>query len=240
LSPEFIEKSRNFKQVVPVFTNVVFDTSQGHANTLFSDMFSWLDEVLDVIRKNPGTLFVIRAHPDELRQGKESRESVAAWASEKRITDLPNVLFINSTEYFSSYELIQLSKFVMVYNSTIGMEASILGKPVLCAGKARFTQLATVFMPADKMEYIQMLEKFLHVETLDAPVEHRINARKFLYYQLFCSSLPFSEFLEEDRIWRGYVRLKSFSLSALTPEASPTIRIILDGILENTDFLLEP
>lgn len=240
LSPEFLEKIKKFKQVVPVFTNVVFDTSQGHANTLFSDMFSWLDEVLDVIKRNPDTFFVIRAHPDELRQGKESRESVAQWASERKITDLPNVLFINSTEYFSSYELIQLSKFVMVYNSTIGMEASILGKPVLCAGKARFTQLATVFMPQDATEYFHMLENFLDVETLEAPAEHRINARKFLYYQLFCSSIPFSEFLEEDRVWRGYVRLKQFSLSALTPEGSPTIRVILDGILKNKDFLLEP
>jgi hypothetical protein len=240
LSPDFIEKSKSFKQVVPVFTNVVFDTSQGHANTLFSDMFSWLDEVFEVIKRNPETLFVIRAHPDELRQGKESRESVAAWASEKKITDLPNVFFINATEYFSSYELIQLSKFVMVYNSTIGMEASILGKPVLCAGKARFTQLDTVFMPQDKVEYVHMLEEFLDAESLEAPAEHRINARKFLYYQLFCSSLPFSEFLEEDRVWRGYVKLKQFPLSTLTPEGSQTIRVILDGILKQTDFLLEP
>jgi hypothetical protein len=35
----------------------------------------------------------------------------------------------------------------MIYNSTIGMEAAIMGAPVLCAGKARFTQLDTVFFP---------------------------------------------------------------------------------------------
>ncbi len=74
LSPEFMVKLNTFKQIVPVFTNVVFDTSQGHANTLYSDMFSWLDDILEVIKKHPDTLFVIRAHPDEQRAGKESRE----------------------------------------------------------------------------------------------------------------------------------------------------------------------
>ena len=43
LSPEFVDKIGQFKQVVPVFTNVIFDTSQGHANVVFPHMFAWLD-----------------------------------------------------------------------------------------------------------------------------------------------------------------------------------------------------
>ena len=240
LSPEFTQRAAGFKQVVPVFTNVVFDTSQGHANTLYGNMFEWLDDVLQVIRANPETLFVIRAHPDELRQGKESRESVAGWASANSITDLPNVIFINSTDYISSYELIQLSKFVMVYNSTIGLEASILGKPVLCAGKARFTQINSVFFPESRAKFLETLDQFLHAKDVQAPEEHRLNGRKFLYYQLYCTSLPFDAFLEDDRAWRGYVRVKQTPLSALTPETSETIRVILDGIIKGQPFLLQP
>lgn len=240
LSPEFTQRAAGFKQVVPVFTNVVFDTSQGHANTLYGNLFEWLDDVLQVIRANPETLFVIRAHPDELRQGKESRESVAGWASANSITDLPNVIFINSTDYISSYELIQLSKFVMVYNSTIGLEASILGKPVLCAGKARFTQINSVFFPESRAKFLETLDQFLYAEEIQAPEEHRLNGRKFLYYQLYCTSLPFDAFLEDDRAWRGYVRVKQTPLSALTPETSETIRVILDGIIKGQPFLLQP
>lgn len=240
LSPEFTQKADTFKQVVPVFTNVVFDTSQGHANTLYENMFEWLDDVLQVIRANPETLFVIRAHPDELRPGKESRESVVEWAAANSLTDLPNVYFINSTDYFSSYELIQLSKFVMVYNSTIGLEASILGKPVLCAGKARFTQVNTVFFPESRTKFLEALDQFLEAAEVIAPEEHRLNGRKFLYYQLYCTSLPFDAFLEDNRAWRGYVRVKQFPLSALAPETSETIRVILDGILKRKPFLLQP
>jgi hypothetical protein len=240
LGPEFTQKAAKFKQVVPVFTNVVFDTSQGHANTLYSNMFAWLDDVQRVIKANPDTLFVIRSHPDELRPGKESRESVAAWAAVHSVSDLPNVHFINATDFISSYELVQLSKFVLVYNSTIGLEASILGKAVLCAGKARFTQMETVFFPDSREEFLVSLDQFLAAEVVEAPDVHRLNSRKFLYYQLFCTSLPFEAYLEDDKAWRGYVRLKPFPLSALNPESSETIRVILDGILKGKPFLIQP
>ena len=49
LDVSFLQKrAAQFKQIVPVFTNVIFDTSQPHANTVFEDMFDWLDMTLDV------------------------------------------------------------------------------------------------------------------------------------------------------------------------------------------------
>ena len=70
---------------------------------------------------------------------------------------------MSPNETLSSYELIQKSKFVMVYNSTIGLEASIMGEAVLCAGKARFTQYPTVFFPQSIGAYKDELERFLIV-----------------------------------------------------------------------------
>lgn len=239
LDDGFLARAAQFKQIVPVFTNVIFDTSQGHANVLFEHMFAWLDQVLEIIRAHPETLFVIRAHPDEGRAGKESRESVAQWVQARGVTGLPNVLFVDSNEFISSYELIQRSKFVMVYNSTIGLEASLMGAAVLCGGRARFTQIPTVFFPADAAGHRAMAERFLDAERIDVPEEFRANARRFLYYQLYRTSLPFDTFLEEDGIWSGYVHIKLFGWKALLPENSATIRVILDGILNQGTFLLE-
>lgn len=236
LGEDFWRRATSFKQVVPVFTNVIFDTSQGHANVTFPHMFAWLDLVLEIIKRHPETLFVIRAHPDEMRLGKESQESVADWAQNRQVEALSNVLLVASQEYFSSYELIQRSKFVMVYNSTIGLEASVLGVPVLCGGKARFTQISTVFFPVTPDEYRLKAEEFLSIEHIRVPDEYRRNARRFLYYQLFCSSLSFENYLQEDRIWRGYVALKPFDWQQLLPENSPTLRVILDGLLCGKSF----
>jgi hypothetical protein len=236
LDESFLQKAAGFKQIVPVFTNVIFDTSQPHANTVFEDMFDWLDVVLEIIKEHPETLFVIRAHPDELRVRKSSRETVAAWVEANRVYQEPNVIFVGPNETPSSYELIQKSKFVMVYNSTIGLEASIMGAAVLCAGRARFTQYPTVFFPQTIDEVRQKTKEFLESETIEIPAEFRRNARRFLYYQLFCTSLPFDDFLEPS-VRPTQSKLKPFELETLLD--SDAVKAILEGILNDGDFLLK-
>jgi hypothetical protein len=239
LDEAFLSRAAQFCQIVPVFTNVIFDTSQPHSNVVFEHMFAWLDMVVEIARAHPQTLFVIRAHPDEARPGKESRESVAGWVQQMNVQALPNVVFVPPQEYFSSYELIQRAKFVMVYNSTIGLEASLMGAPVLCAGKARFTQIPTVFFPTTQSAFRQQAEDFLTAEAIDVPQEFRRNARRFLYYQLYRTSLPFDAFIEDDRIWNGYVQIKDLDYSAFDPKNAPVLQTIVDGILNGKEFLLD-
>jgi hypothetical protein len=236
LDESFLQKAAGFKQIVPIFTNVIFDTSQPHANTVFEDMFDWLDLVLDEIRTHPETLFVIRAHPDELRVRKSSRETVEGWVASHSVDKESNVVFVSPTETLSSYELIQKSKFVMVYNSTIGLEASIMGAPVLCAGKARFTQYPTVFFPQSVEDIRRRMKVFLNAAKIEVPAEFQRNARRFLYYQLYRTSLPFGDFLEPS-VRTTQTRLKSFALDELMEAES--IKVILDGVLEGGDFLLK-
>ena len=196
LDKKFFLLMQEFEQIVPIFTNVIFDTSQVHANTVFSHMFAWLDLLLDVIRNHPDTLFVIRAHPDEMRKGKKSRESVKEWVFTTGVGNLKNVVFIPSDGPLSSYDLIRCSKFVIVYNSSIGLEASLLGIPVLCGGKARYTQYPTVFFPKSQDDYRELAEQFLSVEEIDVPPEFLQNARRILYYQFWRSSLLLGDYLE--------------------------------------------
>jgi len=238
IGEDFWKQAGFFDQIVTIFTNVIFDTSQSHANVLYEDMFAWLEDILTLIHDTPRTFFVIRAHPDETRPGKESRESVSDWVARKGVDRLSNVLYVGPDESLSSYQLIQKSKFVMVYNSTIGLEASILGAVVLCGGKARFTQVESVFFPESRSEYKQMACEFLAAKKLMAPGIHQLNARKFLYFQLFRTSLPFSEFLQETDYWKGYVKLKDFPLEALRAENSVTMRVIQEGILKGAPFLI--
>ena len=236
LDGSFLQKAAQFKQIVPVFTNVIFDTSQPHANTVFEDMFDWLDMIYEIIREHSNTLFVIRAHPDELRVRKSSRETVEGWVSSRGVDKEPNVVFVGPREALSSYELIQRSKFVMIYNSTIGLEASIMGAAVLCAGKARFTQYPIVFFPQTVDEVRRKMKEFLEAKKIEVPAEFKRNARRFLYYQLFRTSLPFEDFLEPS-VRTTQTRLKTFHLNRLLE--SDAVKVILDGVLNNGDFLLK-
>lgn len=245
LGEDLLEKMAHFKQVVPVFTNVVYDTSQVHANTLFDNMFAWLDMILEIIRCHPETLFVIRAHPDEKRpvSNKISNESVHDWIYRNQVHLFPNVFFIEPDEFLSSYELIQRSKFVLVYNSSIGLEATLLGAPVICGGNARYTQYPTVFLPESAEALGQMIEEFLEVEqvteifTPEIQQAFQRNARRFLYYQFYKISLPLSDYLQEGEK-QGFVYLKTFPWQKLLPENSPLLKLICEGLLHQKPFLL--
>jgi len=149
-------------------------------------------------------------------------------------------VFVDSQEFLNSYDLIRRAKFVMVYNSTIGLEAVLLGKAVLCGGKARFTQYPIVFFPPTPQAYRAQAEAFLNAagESVPLPAEFRRNARRFLYYQLYKVSLPFDAFLEDEPRARGYVRFKLFHWSALLPENSVTMRVITAGLLEGQPFVM--
>ena len=240
LDERFLQKASHFKHIVPIFTNVIFDTSQPHSNVLFEDMFIWLDQVLEVIKQHPETLFVIRAHPDELRPGstKQSRETVRDWVQKNGVADLPNVHFVDATEYLSSYELIQRSKFVMVYNSSIGLEASILGSTVLAAGRSRYTRYPTVLFPETISDYMTSLFDLLEKDTLPPTPDQQKEARRVLYYQLYRTAIPFANYLEESHR-PGLVLLKSFGVDELRVENSPALQVVANGILHGNPFTMD-
>ncbi len=234
LPDELVRKAAGFKQVAAVFTNVIFDTTQLHANVIFKDMFTWLDALLEVFKAHPETLFVVRAHPDEARPGKRSRESVEMWFQQKAAF-LPNAAFIPPQERISSYELIRLSKFVLTYNSQIGLESLLMGIPALGAGQAPFVGYGTVYFERDREAYLRRLESFLSATRLEVPQEAVRRTRRFMYYRYYRFSLPFGEYIESTAP-TGYVRLKKFSRRSL--EKSPTARALQNGILQDGNFLL--
>ena len=235
LPQELLQKATGFKQVAAVFTNVIFDTTQIHANVIFPDMFAWLDTLLEVFGRHPETLFVLRAHPDEARPGKSSRESVAMWF-EKKAAGLPNTAFIAPQERISSYELIRLSKFVLIYNSQIGLESILMGVPALGAARAPFVDFQTVNFEREREAYLQRLESFLSAARLEVAEEALKNTRRFMYYRYYCYSLPFGEYIEST-LPSGYVRLKKFSWRSL--EKSPTARALLEGLVQGRHFRLD-
>jgi hypothetical protein len=239
LGADFLKKGSEFKQIVPVFTNVINDTSQVHASLVFSHMYDWLEHVVEIIRQHPETLFVIRAHPDEKRRGtrKHSRQPVSDWIVQNSVDQLSNVIFVDSNEPLSSYALIQKSKFVIVYNSSIGLEAVLLDVPVLCGGKARYTQYPTVFFPQTPSEYKKMAENFLDQKHIEIPRRFKRNARRVVYWQLYRSSLPFDRFIDAHPT-PGYVQLKRFSWRDLLESNSTTMQVLLEGILNGEPLIL--
>jgi hypothetical protein len=93
-----------------------------------------------------------------------------------------------------------------------------------------------VFFPQTVKEIKSKMEEFLGAENIEVPPVFQRNARRFLYYQLFRTSLPFGRFLEPS-VRTTQTRLKSFELNELLE--TDAIKTILDGLLNDGDFLLK-
>jgi len=236
LGDAFAARAKKHKQVVSVFTNTVFDTSQVSANTVFGSMFEWLGATLELGRTHPDTLFVVRAHPDEFRRGNQrSWELVGDWLEENGFLAMPNLLFIAPTELVSSYELLGVSKFSIVYNSTIGLEAVMVGVPLLCGGSGKYSNTSFARVPATVAEYAARLAELLDAESPAFSAAWQNEARRFLYYLFFKASLDLSRFVAAPDDGLGF-RLADFSVDALTPSRSREIRAILGGIVNAEGF----
>jgi len=88
------------------------------------------------------------------------------------------------------------------------------------------------------LESIKMAEQFLIEEKITVPGEFKDNARRFLYFQLFKTSLPFGDFLKEDNQWRGYVHIKNFELGDLISPHAKGVQSFLNGVMNSQPFLL--
>jgi hypothetical protein len=234
LPADLEDRLETFERAVTVFTNVIFDTSQVHANSLFDDMFDWLEALVPVVQSHPDTLFIFRAHPDEDRPGKVSRQAASDWFAASDLHSVENAVLIRPDHYASSYELIERSNLVLIYNSSVGLEASIMGAPVLSAGRARFTQANTVFTPSSRAEYSAMLEALLAAG--EPEPAHVGNARRFLYKELFQASLDFSRFLRPYPQMPGMVLFEEFDPAEL--QQSLELGAVAKGVVAGTSFML--
>ncbi len=235
--PLLREKIETHRHVVPVFTNTVFDTSQATANVVFEDMFQWLDATLNEADANPDTLFIVRAHPDEFWEGpRRSRERVGDWLATTDHLSKPNVVFIGPEEYISSYDLIGVAKFCLVYNSTVGLEAAITGKPILLGGKSKYSHPEFARTPATRDEYMTRLREYLAADEIDVPGHWQSEARRYFYYLLFMASLDMSGFVEPLQPDKPVATLRRLTAAELAPANNLELGIIVEGIVSEGDF----
>lgn len=236
LPPHLQDKMKGYRQIVTVFANTVWDTSQAYANRFFGNMFEWLEKTLRYADSYPDTLFIVRAHPDEARPGKVSNESVADWMKSSGYEKRDNVFFIAPQVHVNSYELIKLAKFCLVYNSTIGMEAAMMGKTVLPGGWTRYRNANACLDAKSYADYIEKFQGLLEFKG-DLPLQPELvaNARRYYYFSQFRAVVDISGFIKH--LENIEYTLKPFPLATLNPAYSNDMRVIVDGILQGKEFI---
>ena len=157
LPPEIVDAERN----VVLFTNLIWDSAVVEEDTLFDSMFDWMTTVIDQIAEQPDTTLTIRVHPAEDEVYWHPTHDRTPDVLARRYPDgLPaNVTVFPATHPVSSYDLIDHADLVLVYASTVGMEAAVRGRRVVCAARSHYSDAPFVVRPENREAFASEVEK---------------------------------------------------------------------------------
>ncbi|MEZ6086941.1 MAG: hypothetical protein R3C05_02690 [Pirellulaceae bacterium] len=154
----------------------VFLSSQDEFASLGKSWRSTFDEDHAVIgrlcRRFPKSLFCIRFHPN---QGGIKSDITSEF---QKLGELPNVTVYYPHDPANTYDLINGSDVVVVFNSTVAAEACWAGKPVIMIGPSFYDRLDVGYTPTDEDE----LQQLLDIPNL--AVKDRQNAARLAHYLL--------------------------------------------------------
>lgn len=133
------ERTRAGGRRIAAFTNVSWDTAVTLRDVGFRDIYEWLDTVVEWAVEHDDVELDVRVHPGEVRvRGFQSEDSLAEYLV-ARFPDLPPRIAVHPPESrVDSYELIEGADVVLVYTSTIGLEAVLRGRPTLVAADVHY------------------------------------------------------------------------------------------------------
>jgi hypothetical protein len=126
-----------------MFKKIIFE-SQRDAIQFLIDYFSCIDDIE----------FIVRVHPHLKRKSNDEKEW---WNSLKG----SNLLLISQDSPIDSYALAKSSDAVVVFGSTIGIESTYMGLPVICISDSLYNGFGVAYEPKDKDELIRLLRQNL-------------------------------------------------------------------------------
>jgi hypothetical protein len=152
-------------------------------NALYKNQLEGITRIIADGASIENTHFYLRIHPHLAKVANEDVKQVAALKA-NHLTVIP------ATSKLSTYHLVKEADKTITFGSTIGMEATFLRKPSICAGKSFYHYLNGTYSPSDHAELMQLLAENLEPKPLE-------EALKFSYF-FGTFGIPFKHYVPED------------------------------------------
>lgn len=219
-------------RLVTLFPNLTWDSAVIGRELAFPTIQGWIAEAIEVFKRRPEHRLLIRIHPAEVKlPGKQTREPVMDFLTERYPVLPPNVAVISPGDPTSSYPLMEASDAGLVFTSTVGLEMALLGKPVIVAGETHYRGKGFTTDVCNAHEFRSALDLLLTDPAPKRPDRDRI--RRYAYLFFFRDPIA-APGVEEHEL--GLVRLTIRDLEDLAPGASPEVDRICNGILGARNF----
>ncbi len=178
--------------IVGFYPNIPWDGKMFSATTSFPTLECWVHETINWLQKSPNCHLVIRCHPAEKACiGNESMETFSDLLDKyKKEHGLPNNITVLAPDSeISSYQLSEFASCAIMYGSTLAMEFTAVGHPVIQVGLNNSSYKGGVFDVNSVSHYHQLLEK---IKTNDLLVTETMksDALNYAYHWIFRRHIP--------------------------------------------------
>lgn len=222
------------KPTIGLCTNVIWDAALCFSANAFSDMVDWLIKTIRYFTTRQDLQLLIRIHPAEVKMNTPSRQRALDEILSVFPQLPPNIFIVPAESDANTYVLMEQCRAVLIYGTTMGMELSSRGIPVVVAGQAWVRNKGIVREASSEAEYMAILEELPFAERRMSPAQIR-RARMYAYHFYMRRMIP----LEPSFARNGwpFLGVRVGSLEELLPGKAPGIDIICSGILNGSDLI---
>lgn len=171
------------RPVAVVFTHIPWDASFRWGTDLFRSYEEWLIRTVEAAARNERVQWRIKVHPAHVGKGLKERysgEPAEIAALSRALGPLPpHIRLIPPDTPVSTWSLLEVMDYCVTVRGTIGIEASMLGIPVLTAGTGRYDRKGFTIDSASRAEY---LDRVASIDTIRPLSEQaRTLAQRYAY-----------------------------------------------------------
>lgn len=230
---ETLKVSRD-KKLVPLFTNLSWDTSLEKAHFPFKNQAEWIEQTVRHLAKHPNYVAVVRIHPAELMKGEpDTKEPIRERI--QNIEGMENVRIIGPESDLDSYSLMKQAAFGIPYVSTVGLEMGCQGKPIISGGYNHYRNKGFAWDPESKDHYFKLIDSM--VENAQMPPNGQETAKRYTYFY-FNRAIPKLDFMTEPVHGAGVPSWEK--IEDLAPGKFPALDRIVDTLLGIQEFVSMP
>lgn len=177
-----------YEVVIPY--NVEWDSTQLNKHRFFYTGAEWIIETVQFILEYTDAKIAVRQHPayNQLQDKGELLTDLL----KNTYGNNPRFRFISYDEEANSYELIEEATVVLPATSTIGLEAVILGKPVIVETSVYYATLPFIQQADSKEDYFRRIKAVLSDDYIQLGLQEREDA--LLCYGLVIKNQIYTDF----------------------------------------------
>jgi hypothetical protein len=216
-----------------IFSHLNWDAVFCFEPMLFNDSNQWMMETLDKVLSIQDVIWIIKIHPAERICGtQEGVEDLIR----KKYSRLPeHIRIIPAESDLNTYGLLPILDGGVTIRGTVGLELSLLGKPVILAGAVHYGSKGFTYDCETKQKYFETLNRAKSIPKLSV---RQVKMAKCYAYTFFIQKqIPFKWLTGGSYAENDELQLNISSVGELKEGNDNTLDMICDCILNGGDFL---